>query len=1090
MNYDLGLDLGIASVGWAVLNLDRQRIEDLGVRAFSAAEDPKTKASLAAPRREARSARRRLQRRADRLREIKHLFVKYDLAAQVDIDSALTTARDKPSPWELRGAGLDRLLTGEEFARVLFHIAKRRGFKSNRRTDRDDEKETGAVIASIEKNRARMADSGYRTVGEMTLRHPDFADRKCNLTGDYAHCVDRSSLAHEIDTLFAEQRRVGSARASKEFQNDYTTLFSRQLSFAAAGDVLAKVGSCTFEAGELRAPKNSYSAERFTLLTRINHLAWYTGGEKVSPTIEQRHLIATEAFKKCELKFSHLRKLLSLQEGDRFVGVAERVPDSEAVAKNERAKPFCNLAGYKEMRTLGEKAGVWIEIQNDFDILDDLAFALTFYKTEDDIRKYLANKKLPNSLVEAASGSKGFAKVIHLSTKALRKIIPHLEAGVVYSAACELAGYDHSNASESGNRSLKLPPIPIDEVRNPVVLRALSQARKVINAIIDRYGSPHQIHIEMAREVGKSPDDRKAIERQIDENRNANERRCEEFRELFHREPNGEDRLKLRLYREQQGKCAYSCREIDIQRLFETGYTEIDHIIPYSRSFDDSLSNKVLVHTAENRNKKNNTPFGYFGHDEAHWRTYETWVEATIRDTRKKQKLLSKAELSLEREGWLPRNLVDTKYIARFFSTYLRDNLQLSDENQKLPAVCVSGHITSLLRGVWGIAKVRESNDLHHAADAAVIAAISPGIINLMTRYRQERETMPRKSGEVFVDPETEEVIDFKYSFPLPWHGFRKEIEARLSDDPASQIAALALPRYADGKQVKPVLVSRKPDRKTSGSLHKETVKSKREDNEGNQIAVKRVNLVNLKAGDLNSLYAPETNQKLYAAIRERMAAHGNNAMKAFAEPLYKPANGGKQGPQVRRVKVWENQPSGFPVREGIADNGEMVRVDIFTKDGKFYLVPVYTKDFAAGVLPNKAIVADKLESDWITMDGSYGFYYTLYPYDLVRIIDSKGKCKVDNYEGRCTASCQNLDEKEKCKVGYFRSCHRGTGAFTLSKTNKNDDIKGLTGIGMRTAKSLQKYEVGVLGDCHLVAQEKRHGMADGGHQQPGEAED
>lgn len=133
MKYSLGLDIGITTVGWAVLNLDESRIEALGVRAFNAAENPKNGAALAEPRRIARSIRRRLHRRATRLKRTKELFVRHNLIREDERETAFLTNQDSLSPWQLRAEGLDRRLTGEEFAWALFHIIKRRGFKSNRK---------------------------------------------------------------------------------------------------------------------------------------------------------------------------------------------------------------------------------------------------------------------------------------------------------------------------------------------------------------------------------------------------------------------------------------------------------------------------------------------------------------------------------------------------------------------------------------------------------------------------------------------------------------------------------------------------------------------------------------------------------------------------------------------------------------------------------------------------------------------------------------------------------------------------------------------------------------------------------------------
>lgn len=149
-HYALGLDIGIGSVGWAVLrnqeNGEPDRIQDLGVRIFDKAEQSKTGASLAAPRRDARSARRRLRRHSHRLERIRFLMEQSGILSVADIQEMYSTGGFQKSPYQLRAEALDRLLTKEEAVRVLIHLAQRRGYKSNSTAEAaKDEKETGKV---------------------------------------------------------------------------------------------------------------------------------------------------------------------------------------------------------------------------------------------------------------------------------------------------------------------------------------------------------------------------------------------------------------------------------------------------------------------------------------------------------------------------------------------------------------------------------------------------------------------------------------------------------------------------------------------------------------------------------------------------------------------------------------------------------------------------------------------------------------------------------------------------------------------------------------------------------------------------------
>lgn len=327
MQYVLGLDIGIASVGWAVLNLEKNRIEALGVRMFNKAENPKDGSPLAEPRRLARGMRRRLRRRAERLRRIKALCVQHGLISASDPDAAFLTARDQPTPWQLRAEGLDRRLTGEEFARTLFHLAKRRGFKSNRKSAPGDsakkakDEEEGRILAGVRANRALMEEKGYRTAGEMIWRDEKFREHKRNTSNAYDNTVDRTLLLEEARALFAAQRALGNPQATEDLEAAFIEIFSWQKPLASGDDILAKVGKCTFEPAEKRAPRHAYTAERFTLLSKVNHLAYYDDGERRFLTQDQRRMVVEMAYRQAEVTYKQIRKMLSMPDDVRFVGL-------------------------------------------------------------------------------------------------------------------------------------------------------------------------------------------------------------------------------------------------------------------------------------------------------------------------------------------------------------------------------------------------------------------------------------------------------------------------------------------------------------------------------------------------------------------------------------------------------------------------------------------------------------------------------------------------------------------------------------------------------------------------------------------------
>lgn len=430
MKYSLGLDIGITSVGWAVLNLDDKRIEDMGIRAFNAAEEPKTKAPLAEPRRIARSIRRRLRRRAGRLRRAKDLFVQYGLISIQNKDSVFETHKDKPTPWQLRAEGLDRILSGEELVRALFHIAKRRGFKSNRKKVKGDD-ESKVVGPAIEANRELL--KGYRTAGQMLYQDGRFADRKRNTSGSYENTIDRAMLEEEVKTLFAKQREFGSKFAMQEFEQAFLDVFLWQLPFASADRILSMVGECTFIKGEKRAPKNAYHCERFNLFGKVNSLTYTTNGTRHRLEDDQRASLVEFAYSHAKIDYNQARKLLDLTEEARFTGldyIKRKKGEDPTESQECEKRTLFELKGFHSLRKVFEDAGVWDEANTNPDLMDDLAYALTFYKTDEDIRNCLNERGVSDEIVEAALKCEGFTKTSNLSLAAIKRILPHLEQGI------------------------------------------------------------------------------------------------------------------------------------------------------------------------------------------------------------------------------------------------------------------------------------------------------------------------------------------------------------------------------------------------------------------------------------------------------------------------------------------------------------------------------------------------------------------------------------------------------------------------------------------------------------------------------------
>ncbi|HDR7315340.1 TPA: type II CRISPR RNA-guided endonuclease Cas9, partial [Bacillus cytotoxicus] len=333
MKYSIGLDIGIASVGWAVINEDIERIEDLGVRIFDVAEQPKTGASLSTPRRLARSTRKRLRRRRHRVERVRKFMIQKGLLTQVQMEQLYDWKDGDLDIWLVRVNALERKLSDREFARILVHFAKNRGFQSNRKSELQEE-DNGAVLSAVQENKRLMEEKGYQTISEMLLYDEKFEGTKRNKGGEYTHVVARSDLKREIQLIFEKQRAYGHAFATMENEDKFLQIWSSQRPFATKDDIAKKIGNCTFEPKEKRAPKSTYTFERFRALDKLNRLRILSGTSPArSLTQEERDLILNSLFSKKEVKYKELRKLLKLNDEQRFNEIF--YDPNEKIEKNE-----------------------------------------------------------------------------------------------------------------------------------------------------------------------------------------------------------------------------------------------------------------------------------------------------------------------------------------------------------------------------------------------------------------------------------------------------------------------------------------------------------------------------------------------------------------------------------------------------------------------------------------------------------------------------------------------------------------------------------------------------------------------------------
>lgn len=1077
MKYAIGLDCGIASVGYAVMELDANdepcRIIRMGSRIFDKAEQKKG-SSLALPRRKARGARRRLRRHKHRLERIRFLICNEGILTQQELDELYS--KPVSDIYQLRCNALDKPVDNAEFARIMINLAQRRGFKSNRKVD-TKAKENGALLSAIDENKKRMNESCYRTVGEMLYKDEAYANFKRNKGENYLNTVSRDMIEDEIKQIFAAQRNFGMAFASENIEKLYTDIVLSQRPFDLgpgegpenspsqyAGDQIEKmIGKCTFYPDLDRAAKATYSFQWFSLLQKLNNIKIVSNtGDSRFLTDDEKQIIKKLCLKTKNVSYDTIRKKLDI--GDEyhfniFYGKKE-------VEEVEKKKKFEFLNAYHEIKKVLHNGIESLSI----DELDTIGYIFTCYKNDKKIIEKLKESSIDPALHDALLNLPSFSKFGHLSIKALKEITPYLEQGMTYDKACEAAGFDFKAHSSSKSKLLPKDKEYFEDITNHVVKRAISQTIKVVNAIICEQGcQPTYINIELARELSKNSKERNKIKKQQDENKAKNDAIIKELEENFNIiNPKGLDIVKLKLYHEQDGIDPYSLKSIEYENLFNVGYVDIDHIVPYSLCFDDSYNNKVLTFSKENRQKGNRLPLQYIADDKKD--AYRVWINENVKDVRKKQNFLREKFDKDKDLEFIQRNLNDTRYLSRFLYNFINDNLEFSDfsDGRKRHVTAVNGAITAYVRKRWGINKIREDGDLHHAVDAVVIACITGAMIKRVSDYSKYKELQYSLIDDV--DIKTGEVVD---KFPTPYPRFRDELDARcnIEDESCLHKILATFPNYDFDTimQSKPVVVSRMSRHKITGAAHKETIRSPKAINGG--LAVSKTSLSDLKLenGKIVGYFeqAAKDDALLYNALKERLKQFDGDGKKAFPK-FHKPKADGSPGPVVKKVQTQEKTTCDVLLKDngvvyGIAKNDSMVRIDVFYVDGEgYYFVPIYVSDTVKPNLPNKACVARK---PWKEMDEE-NFQFSLYKNDLIKVT-----AKEDMIMTVCNDK-SSLPKKKDVNEELLYYIDADVSNASVGVINHDGSYK--KSLGIKTLVRIEKYTVDPIGNVHKVNKEKR----------------
>ena len=407
-----------------------------------------------------------------------------------------------------------------------------------------------------------------------------------------------------------------------------------------------------------------------------------------------------------------------------------------------------------------------------------------------------------------------------LSTKAIRKILPYLKDGNEFSVACQYAGYRHSKSSltkeeiEAKVLKDKLDILPKYSLRNPVVEKILNQMINVVNTVMESFGKPDEIRIELARELKKSAKERERMTASIAQAKADHEK----YRSLLHHEfglihVSRSDIIRYKLYLEleQRGyKTLYSNTYVPKEKLFSKEF-DIEHIIPQTRLFDDSFSNKTIECRSINIEKGNETAYDYIlaKHGDAGLRDYLICIEDLFNAGKISKTKYNKLKMKVDDipNDFIARDLRDTQYISVKAKTILEDLVR--------EVISTSGSITDRLREDWQLIDVmqelnwdkykalgmteifenreghkirrikdwtKRSDHRHHAMDALAIAFTKRSYIqylnNLNGRSDKSSSTYGIEQKELYRDDKGK----LKFKPPMPLNDFRSEAKKHLEN--------------------------------------------------------------------------------------------------------------------------------------------------------------------------------------------------------------------------------------------------------------------------------------------------------------------
>ena len=774
------------------------------------------------------------------------------------------------NPYELRAKAIQEDITLFELGRIFYHMIQRRGFLSNSRSAGNEDSEKSVIFKGDAKiGKIGIADTQENVENNKTLgsylnqiQPKDFEPFKQSLERIRNRYTTRQMYIDEFEMIWEKQSTFHSkltnelktllgGRKKDGYKEDGILFYQRPLRSQKH-----LVGNCTFENKKTKCQLSAIPFEEFRVYQWVNTVE--CNGKKLDE--KDREILVNQLFSKEKPNFMALRK--AIKKADSSFQFNYKDDD--------------NIVGTHTISQLSNKkffGANWFEFTEKEQ--EDIWHVLYFFEDRDKLKAYAQEKwDFDDEKAEKISKFNLKDDYANLSRKAINNILPFLKKGFTYDLATVLGGiknafgndwealaeekrsliidniydivrnskkggfietlkeflkvdygltekqlsklYHHSATIDAQEILQKLPlgkeaDKEIQSIRNPIVTTALFEIRKLVNEIIDDYGKPDQIKVELARDLKISKTKRNEIRREQKRLEGENDRVKAELDYIGQRYTH-DNILKYKLWEECNKTCPYTGKQIKVSQLF-SGEVQIEHIMPWSRSLNDSFMNKTLCFADENRAKGDLTPYEFYSkQSEEKWEQLKTQALSCFKNKKGYPNAYQKFKQFVKQkheDDFISRQLNDTRYISKEAKNYLG---KICKDVQVAP-----GQMTANLRQKWGLNSIlnvenTKSRDdhRHHAVDALVMACSTRSHLQELSKWNRYNRTSALKE------------------FPMPWQGFYQDAEKAANQILVSHKKSNTILTIRNSKTKKGGVEYSNIGVAARGQLHKETVFGKR----------------------------------------------------------------------------------------------------------------------------------------------------------------------------------------------------------------------------------------------------------------------